>query len=361
MSEEIRQNAEGGMKFTGKVPPQFHEMLKHVKQEKKIQAMESKMKDPFADVTEEEGVAEEQPQARPQVKQPQPQPQQVPKPQPKVRRTGSPALEEILEQLRGQAYVYDEVMLPSKGFFYSGNEAPTDGVLHIRPMTGEEEQILATPRYIKKGTAVNMIFQRCVKETIKADELLSVDRTYLLIALRNLSYGHNYEVDIKCPACDKKFSHNIRLDQLIVKYCPENFQDMLTDKLPKSGLNFTWRLPRGRDETLVSDYREKRSKEYGDAAIDDSLLFRIALMVDVVETIRDKTEIMVILKKLPTQDIAYLRSITSDPPFGMDTKCEITCPLCYHDFEIELPLEAGFFFPRHKRKTAAMEEISGDT
>lgn len=355
MTDEIRRETEGGMKFMGKAPPQFHEALKHIKQEKQMDAMEAKMKDPFADMVGDDEQVAPAPQ-----KQKKPQPAQVPKPQGKVRPTGSAALEEILLQLREQAYVYDEVILPSKGAFYSGTDAPTDGILHIRPMTGEEEQILATPRYIKKGNAINMIFQRCVKEKIKADELLSIDRTYLLIALRNISYGHEYEVDIKCPGCDKKFNHTIRLDQLMVSYCPEDFQSPLTDTLPKSGFSFSWHLPRGKDENLVSEYREKRSKEYGDLAIDDSLLFRIALMLDAVEEVKDKTELMVLLKKLPIQDIAYLRGIAGDPPFGVNTKCDATCSLCYHDFDIELPLEAGFFFPRHRKKKEMVEENSGD-
>ncbi len=358
MSEEIRQDSESGIKFIGRVPPQFQEAVRQVKQEKQINAMEAKMKDPFADVMGEGNSVEE---LKPEPKSAPKKQQQVPRPQGKVRPTGSAALEEILLQLRGQSYTYDEVVLPSKGTFYNGGDAPTDGVLHIRPMTGEEEQILATPRYIKKGTAINMIFQRCVKEKIKPDELLSIDRTYLLIALRNISYGHEYEVDIKCPGCDKKFNHTIRLDQLLVEYCPPEFQAPLTDVLPKSGLNFIWHLPRGKDENLVSDYREKRSKEYADMAIDDSLLFRIALMIDTIEAVRDKTEILILLKKLPIQDISYLRGIAGDPPFGVNTKCEATCPLCYHDFEIELPLEAGFFFPRHKKRKEQTEEISGDT
>lgn len=349
MSEEIiRQDqiSETGIKFTGKVPPQFYDAMKAVKGEKQAAVEEAKMKaqkDPFAEF----GPAEEAPE-QPQPKRPQPQPQMNRQAKPRV--VGSPQLEDVIGRLREIGTVYDEVKLPSKGVFYSGKEAPEDGIIHIRPMTGEEEQILATPRYVRRGTAINMIFQRCIRENIKPDELLSVDRTYLLIALRSISYGHEYEVEIKCPDCDKKFSYTIRLDQLMVNYCPPDFAAPLTDVLPKSGLNFSWHLPRGKDETLVTDYREKRVKEFNDAAVDDSLLFRIALMLDTVEGIKDKTELMILLKKLPIQDVTYLRSLATDPPFGVDTKCDITCSLCFHDFEVELPLEAGFFFPRPKKK-----------
>jgi len=363
MSEEIiRQDQvnDNAIKFMGKAPPQFYEAMKQMKQEKQAESVEAKLasqKDPFADLGAEE---ETEPQPRKKQQQPQPQPQ---RPQGRPRPVGSPQLEELLAQLRPGAYTYDEIKLPSLGVFYNGNDAPQDGVLHLRPMTGEEEQILATPRYIKKGAAINMIFQRCIRETIKPDELLSVDRTYLLIALRSISYGHEYEVEIKCPDCDKKFSHTIRLDQLMVDYCPPDFAAPLTDVLPKSGLNFTWHLPKGKDENLVTEYREKRVKEYNDASVDDSLLYRIALMVENIEGVKDKTELMILLKKLPIQDVSYLRGLALDPPFGVDTKCGITCSLCYHDFEVELPLEAGFFFPRHKKKKEPMttDSDSGTT
>ena len=336
MSEDIRQH-EGGIKFLGKAPPQFHEAIKSVKNENENKAEEAKLarqKDPFAEEI---------------------------KPQGKMRAVGSPQLEELLQQLRPKTFAYDKVMLPSKGVFYSGEDGPTDGVLNIRPMTGEEEQILATPRYMKRGTGINMIFQRCVKEQIKPDDLLSVDRTYILIALRNISYGHEYDVEIKCPNCEKKFNCTLRLDQLLVNYCPSDFQPPLVDVLPNSGLKFGWRLPRGKDENVVTDYREKRAKEYRDAAVDDSLLFRIAMMLENVEGVKEKQELMILLKKLPIQDVSYLRSIAMDPPFGVDTKCDITCDLCYHDFDVELPLEAGFFFPRHKKKVVKKTDTdSGD-
>lgn len=336
---------EGGIKFTGKAPPQFFEAMKAIKQEKQADSAEARLassKDPFEDLGPVEPVTP-QPKARMHGK---------------VRTMGSPEFEEVVARLREQSFVYDEIMLPSRGVCYNGGDGPQDGVLHVRAMTGEEEQILATPRYVKRGTAINMIFQRCVRETIKADDLLSVDRTYLLIALRSISYGHNYEVEIRCPDCNHKFPYTIPLNQLMVDYCPADFDPAMQDKLPKSGLSFSWSLPRGKDENLVTEYRDKRVKEYGDAATDDSLLYRIALMLINIEGVTDKTELMILLKKLPIQDVSYLRSIANDPPFGVDTKCDISCPNCFHDFEVELPLEAGFFFPRHKKKKMEEENSS---
>lgn len=365
---------DGAPQFKGTPPPQFLQALKEIRGQKEEMLEEQKRKDPFSDVAPTEVQAQAPVQPKPELRVTQPPQQkfaQQKKPSmlntppsisnvSKIRPVGSAQLEELLNDLRGKGVQYDEITLPSRGIFYDGKDGPVDGVLHLRPMTGEEEQILATPRHFKRGNAVNMIFNRCIKENYKSDEFLSVDRTYILVWLRGISYGHEYEVEIKCPDCDKKFAHSIDLGALMTKYCPDNFGPLLQDTLPVCGYTFTWHLPRGKDETVVQNYKDRMLKEYGDGATDDSMMFRMSLMLDEVQGLKDKTELMVLLKKLPVKDISYLRTLAVDPPFGVDTKCPITCPSCYHDFEVELPLESGFFFPRHKRKVEETTSDSGD-
>jgi hypothetical protein len=267
-----------------------------------------------------------------------------------ARAQGSAQLEDLIEGLRSKAHVYDEVVLPSRGNFYDGKDGPTDGVLHIRAMTGEEEQILATPRYVRKGQAINMIFQRCLQESIKSDDLLSVDRTFLLIWLRGISYSPEYEVEVKCPECDRKFQTTINLNSLVVNDCPTDFRPPLSDVLPVSGYKFNYRLSRGKDEQALQDYRDRQLKMWGDSGADDTLIYRTALLLDDIEGLRDKHELQMLLKKLPIQDVSFLRNTITDPPFGIDTKCAITCASCLADFDVDLPLEANFFFPRQRPK-----------
>jgi len=256
----------------------------------------------------------------------------------------------ILETLKSQSHHFEEVKLPSLGRFYDGTDGPTNGIIHIRPMTGEEEQILATPRFVKKGIAVNMIFSRCIQEPIKPENLLSVDRTFLLIYLRGISYGTDYEVEIKDPESDRKFTTVIDLDTLEIEPCPNDYGPELTDVLPKSGLTVNYRLSRGRDETALQEYRDKKLRQAGDSSTDDSLLYRTAMLVDDIQGVTDKNELNVLLKNLPIQDVSYLRNLVTEPPFGIDTKVTIISPISSDEFEIELPLEANFFFPRGKKK-----------
>lgn len=267
------------------------------------------------------------------------------------REASSGHLKELLEVIKGSSAVYEEVQLPSKGKFYDGENGPTDGVVHIRPMTGEEEQILATPRFVRKGQAINMIFSKCIKESsqFRPENLLTIDRTFLLIYLRGISYSPKYEVEIKCPECEAKFLTTIDLNALYVEGCPDEYGPVLQDVLPTTKLPFSYRLSTGQDEQNINDHRERRVKAFGDAAADDTLTYRTAELLEEIDGISNKNELQILLKNLPISDVSYVRNCINEPPFGVDTSISINCPSCFAEFSIELPLEANFFFPRRKK------------
>lgn len=263
--------------------------------------------------------------------------------------THSGHLKELLQQLKSSTANYEEIQLPSKGRFYDGVNGPSNGILSIRQMTGEEEQILATPRFVRKGQAINMIFKRCMMEDFQPENLLTADRTYLLIYLRGISYSNHYDVEVKCPECEKKFSADIDLASLYVEHCPDDFGPLLEDRLPTTGLTFHYRLSTGRDEQEITEYRDRRLKTYGDQAADDTLTHRTSMLLEDIDGINDKTELQILLKNLPINDVAHIRNCINEPPFGVDTNVEIFCPSCLQEFEMDLPLEANFFFPRKKK------------
>lgn len=262
-------------------------------------------------------------------------------------------LKELLNSLKTSTAIYEEIELPSKGKFYDGENGPSNGIVSIRAMTGEEEQILATPRFVRKGQAINMIFQKCLKEgnLYRPENLLTVDRTYILIYLRGISYSPKYEVEVKCPECERKFGTTIHLDEMFVEGCPAEYGPELKDVLPNSKLPFSYRLSTGRDEQEITDYRDRRIKAFGDAAADDTLTYRTATLLNEIDGITSKTDLQVLLKNLPINDVSYIRNCINEPPFGVDTNIAIVCPSCLQEFEVDLPLESNFFFPRRKKDT----------
>lgn len=331
--EVPRPMSETPFQVAGKIPPEFRA------------AMENKQATPSKNTSvAEEAEGFETFEAPPERKRSQPQ--QKPTPDAKIRVQGSDALEGLLQQLADK-HSWEEFEFPSKGKFYQNIPANVS----VRAMTGEEEQILATPRWVRKGKAIDMIFRRCIKETINTEELLSADRTHLLIYLRGISYTPEYDVEIKCPNCSIKFAHVIDLNEMEVNACPDDFSmDSLSGILPVSKFRYSYRLATGQDEQEISAYREKRIQQWGDQGEDDTLLYRTALLLEEIEGVSMKKELALLLKKLPIQDVAYLRNEINTPPFGVDTELPILCPSCTEEFKIDLPLETNFFFPRKKAK-----------
>ncbi len=268
-----------------------------------------------------------------------------------IRVTGSDRLEELIAGIQSTSVSFEEILLPSKGRFYNGENGPVNGVLHIRPMTGEEEQILATSRYVRSGQAIDMIFKNCISENYDTHNLLSQDRTYILIYLRGISYSVEYDVELRCPMCERNFDTTLDLDALEIDYCPDDLNTDLTDVLPTTKYKFSYRLRVGADEKKVQDYKDRRRRGFDLAnAPDDTLLLRSAFLINDIEGLTDTFEILELMKKLPINDVAYLRNTVNDPPFGVNTNTDVMCDTCFHEFEVDLPLEVNFFFPQTKKK-----------
>lgn len=263
-----------------------------------------------------------------------------------VNQTGSSELESLLKRLSDK-YIWEKIEFPSKGKFYT--DIPSS--VHVRSMTGEEEQILATRRYVKRGEAIDMIFSRCVNEKFATENLISPDRTYLLIYLRGISFTPEYDVEVSCPKCTLKFNTVINLNALEVTECPDNFgPDQLQGILPESQFKYRYRLPTGRDEIDIANYRENKIQKFGEQSEDDTLLYRTALLLEDIEGVTLKKEIQFLLRKLPINDVQHLRQRINNPPFGVNTEVTLMCPSCVEYFSVDLPLEESFFFPREKKE-----------
>ena len=135
-----------------------------------------------------------------------------------------------------------------------------------------------------------------------------------------------------------------------MNHCPVEYGPILEDVLPNTKLKFHYKLSTGRDEQEINEYRERRMKQFGDSASDDTLTHRTAQLLEDIDGINDKSELQILLKNLPISDVSYIRSVINEPPFGVDTNIEINCPSCTAEFSIDLPLESNFFFPRRKRE-----------
>lgn len=258
---------------------------------------------------------------------------------------GAQSLEGFLKTISQN---YEEVELPSRGLLYDG--ALPGGKIHLRSMTMKEEKLLSTQRLVRTGQVLDRIFESCIKEHLDPSALLSADRTFLLIWLRGISYGPEYDVQIKCPGCNNSFPETINLNELPVDFADDDLKEPIYDELPRAGVGFSYRFMRGADEMVVSRHRERSVRSWGDEAVDDTLIVRDRILIDSIGDFTDKAEIETILENLSAEDSSYINTVLTSPGFGVDTSLPMICPMCSNNFNIELPIDANFFFPRAKRK-----------
>lgn len=103
--------------------------------------------------------------------------------------------------------------LPSGGIFYENDEldgSVINGEVHIFPMAAYDEVIIKTPSLLLNGQAVHEVFTRCIPQIKKPMELLAKDVDFLLIALRQVTYGETMDVTYTHD-CENAKEHNYQV------------------------------------------------------------------------------------------------------------------------------------------------------
>lgn len=240
------------------------------------------------------------------------------------------------------------VQLPSMGYLYGG--VMPEGKLEVSAMTTQEEKILAGGA--SSGTSkLSILIKRCCKlpKGLTAGQLLVVDRQYLLLMIRALSYGADYQFRVKCEECDTKFPYVLNLiSGLPLERYAEQCSEPFKVDLPHSGDTIEFRLLRGDDEELIAKetkQRFQRSSEVGDPGY----ITRLALHIVTIEgEERNRVDKEIYIRKMYAPDsLAFRNQIDEDTP-GISPDLGIECPRCGEDIEMGLPLTAEFFRPKSR-------------
>jgi hypothetical protein len=216
-----------------------------------------------------------------------------------------------------------EVDLPSECRVYELEDP--DMPITIRPMTFDDEKSIVSAK--KEHDPVNLVLQRCVTN-IKVPELLPMDKLYLIMKLREISYGDEYNTLLICQECNAENPTTINLSQLNVNPVPDDFSDPIELELPQLNKKISVRLPRVKDERLFLDTETALNQ-----------LWRFVVDID---GHTDKSIISAVMDKLPLVDVrTILNTIKSE--FGVDTKIKFVCKECGGVSVVDLPIDANFF------------------
>ena len=237
------------------------------------------------------------------------------------------------------------VTVPSLGYLY--DDKFPGGELYMSPMTASEEKILLSNKRDRAGL-VDQVVQRCIVEMpIKYEELLLQDFFYLLLSLRNISYGSTYSCSLDCPACRTTYNYDIELPAgLRMTVLTEEDEDEPYEvDLPVSGDRLGWRRLRISDEMEIRRFAKKAYNNSNDVG-DPTYCFRIARhLVTLNGTPIDSLEKLEYAENLIASDMNALRQHMEQLDFGARLAIDTECPACGREEETQLPFSREFFRP----------------
>jgi len=243
----------------------------------------------------------------------------------------------------------ENVPLPSMGIIYNKDSSLYNKeVLQIRPMTAREEDILTSRAYIKDGTVISKLIDSClVDKTINSEDLISGDRTALMVALRITGYGADYEIEVSCPECGATNKSTFDLASLPIKRLKvepvgdgENLFEVV---LPVTKKKVRVKFLTGHDEKEMMIINERKKKK--GFSTDTSVTDRLTRSIQSVDDITDKNKISFFVKNLPVRDSLALRRFLDKQEPGVEMKSNLRCNSCFEESEVDLPIGTSFFWP----------------
>lgn len=230
-----------------------------------------------------------------------------------------------LQQLFGDVPLESEisVRLPSEGRFYLEKRPE----VVITPIKFEDEKQLIGS-YRNNVNPVNLILSKCVKD-LDVSRMLIMDKMYLLLRIREISYGAEYPALVTCPKCGTKSDIKINLSNLLINKLPEDLTDPREFNLPKLKKNIKVKFPRVVDEI----YLNTQENVYAN-------LWRFIVELNGVT---DPVFIAQAIPKMPIMDIKKIVKEVMREDIGLNPKFMLECGACNAQSVLEVPINENFF------------------
>lgn len=241
------------------------------------------------------------------------------------------------------------VKLPSRGVVYPP-ESPLFCVesLGVKAVTAREENILASPVLIRKGTVLTTLMRACItNRSVDPDQMLVGDRNAILTAIRVSAYGPRYAARVTCPECREEAEHDFDLSRLPLKVLEEAPADgpgsnVFSFTLPQSGWEARFRLmdaaSAARLDREIDAVRKKTGQE-------QSITLSLTAQIVSLKGITEPGKLVRGINNLPATDSRALRLHMDRIAPGVDMTQEYECRSCGKSSEVEIPVGTEFFWP----------------
>lgn len=240
--------------------------------------------------------------------------------------------------------------LPSRGLFYDPDVFSSDvenAEILVNAMSAFDEIVIKNPDLLFSGKALNEVVKACIPNILKAGELYGKDVDAIMIFLRMVTYGPQYEINVTHD-CENAKSHSyiIDLDQLIsrMKYLDATtFNDKYKVILPNGQTVHLQPVKYKNVIELLQDNQNKKELTADD--LKKNLEKSIMDIIKDIDNITDKNLIYQWVKKAPAPYIEKIADAIQDTnDWGPDNIIEVKCKDCGETFKVELPINPISFF-----------------
>jgi len=213
---------------------------------------------------------------------------------------------------------YDVIELPSQGILYKNNKKS----VKVEYLTAMDESILTSPNISSGNKIINILLERKVKELdMDVSDLLSGDRTAIMIFLRVTAFGEEYKQMVFDSELGEYVEGTINLSELKQKKLTVKSDEKgeFEFVLPKSGKKVTFTLLTGKDDEIV-EMRDNEEQKRNPDGVSNKDLIRLEQQVKSIDGKRDKIMISNILKKISILDSRSLRKYIDEITPGIEFK-----------------------------------------
>ena len=240
-----------------------------------------------------------------------------------------------------QKFPTEFIELPSKGHFYAEDNPLSSGKVELKYMTAKEEDILTSVNLINQGIVIDKLLEALIVSKIDYKDLIVGDKNALLIAVRILGYGADYEFTYR--------NEKVKIDLSTLENKPfdkskfEQGKNEFPFTCPKSGTIITYKLLDHGDELSI-DKELKGLKKINPKSSPD-LSTRLKYMIISVDGSSEKKDIRNFVDGyFLAQDSRAFRKHINDFQPDVDMNISITT-LEGGDEDINVPIGLNFFWP----------------
>lgn len=145
------------------------------------------------------------------------------------------------------------VKLPSGGQVYPESSPLRKGTVEMRYMTAYDEDILTNTSYIKQNTVIDKLLQALIMDPIDIDDLIMLDKEYLVIAARIHGFGADYTVAVTDPNTGKSSTQTLDLSKLEMRPFTITSNSLGEFSYAAEGIDIKFRFLTKREVDSISD------------------------------------------------------------------------------------------------------------